>query len=199
MPRTDFKTLYAMYGRDDTNLKKKNKDCLKRKKKDPKYEDLLEIVKKLAREKNLKDSENIEKATFKWTKPDTVPQKGPSPPPPRGLFNSACRSLQKQAEVVDYKASWATRNDDYLKGELSIKSWLTFAEGKVDPLAVMERLVRNGQVGGLGDTVEKPLYQSDVEDGYGIFEMRDLRSVFTVRDAHETCTDFISLGLASAR
>jgi hypothetical protein len=171
MPRTDFKTLWAMYGKDDSTHKCNRKH---RKKKDPKYEKLLDIVKHLAQKKNLRDSGNIEKATFKWTAPKSQQAEGaPIVPIPRDKFQSACRSLQPQAETVDYKLNWETKHSDYRNGELSIESWLIFADGKVDPLAVMEKLVRNGQVGGLGDTVEKPLYPTD-EDAYGLFEIRDL-------------------------
>jgi len=178
MPRTDFKTMYAMYGNDESTHRKKCRDK-KRKKKDRKYDDILEIIKHLAKKKNLNDNANIEKATFKWNKPTGSAPTGDRPPipPPPGAFHKACESLQREAENVDYKADWATRNSDFRNGELSIKSWVEFAKGKVDPLAVMEKLVRSGQVGGLGDRVEQPLYPDATgEDAYAIFEIRDFSS-----------------------
>lgn len=175
MPRTDFKTLYKMYG-DDQSEHKKNK-C-KRKKKDAKYEKLIEIVKHLAKKKGFKDSANVGKATFKWEKPKPQQAGGaPTPPIPRGRMKSACEKLVETPETVDWKAKWPTKDSDYQKGELSVESWLVFQEGKLDPLAIMERLLWDGQVGGLGDTVEKPLYPAN-EDAYGLFEIRDLSGGF---------------------
>jgi hypothetical protein len=134
MPRTDFKTLYKMYG-DDESTHNKNKKC-KRKKKDPKYEKLIEIIKYLAQRKGLRDAGKIEKATFKWKKPPPS-LTGPPVAPSRDNMKSACKALNLEPDTVDWKASWPTRTDDYNKGELSIESWVIFAEGKVDPLPLM--------------------------------------------------------------
>ncbi|KAH7392540.1 hypothetical protein BKA66DRAFT_457723 [Pyrenochaeta sp. MPI-SDFR-AT-0127] len=92
-------------------------------------------------------------------------------------MKSACKALNLEPDTVDWQASWSTKNDDYNKGELSIGSWVVFAEGKVDPLPIMENLLRGGQVGGLGDRVEKPLYPGSTdEDAYALYELRDLSS-----------------------
>jgi hypothetical protein len=52
-------------------------------------------------------------------------------------MRSACKALNIESDTVDWKASWPTRTEDYRKGELSIESWVIFAEGKVDPLPLM--------------------------------------------------------------
>ena len=141
MPRTDFKTLYAMYGNDESTHTK-NKKC-KRKKKDPKYEKLIEIIKHLAQKKGLKDAGKIEKATFKWTKPPAS-LTGPPVAPPRSDMQSACKSLNLEHDTVDWTASWPTKTKDYRAGELSIETWVVFTEGKVDPLSLMYVAVSEG-------------------------------------------------------
>jgi hypothetical protein len=176
MPRTDFKTLYAMYGNDESNHKgsRKTKRC---KKNSDKFQSLLDVIKHLAEKKNLKDASNIETATFKWKTKGRADQTGPPLPPPIGTMESACKALNLERDIVDWQASWSTRNDDYNRGELSIRSWIVFAEGKVDPLPIMDHLLRGGQVGGLGDRVEKPLYPGSTdEDAYALYELRDFSS-----------------------
>jgi hypothetical protein len=61
MPRTDWKMMYNMYAKEDDKTRKTR--C-RPKKKNPK-QTLLEIVRDLAKKKNLG---NIETATFKWAK-----------------------------------------------------------------------------------------------------------------------------------
>jgi hypothetical protein len=172
MPRTDFKTLYAMYGNDDSEHRRNRR---KRCKKSKKFDKLIDIIKHLAEKKNLRDAASIEKATFKWTPPPIVTRTGPTPPLPRKALYSACKSLGIKSNEVDWQASWSTKEVDYRKGELSIASWVIFAEGKVDPLSLMENLLRSGQVGGLGDRVEKPLYPDSTDEAaYALYELRDI-------------------------
>lgn len=154
MPRTDFKTLYTMYGQDDSNHRAKKRCNKKRTKKNNQTKSLLDIIKSLAGKKELKNSDSIAQQSFKWKKP-------------------SADEIQEAKGDSTFSNQWDKQFDDYTNGELSIEKWVMFAQGKVDPLAVMEKMVRNNQVGGLGDTVEQPLYETD-EDGYGIFEFRDL-------------------------
>jgi hypothetical protein len=124
-----------MYGNDESTHTK-NKKC-KRKKKDPKYDKLIEIIKHLALKKGLRDAGNIEKATFKWRKAPGSRAGRPPVPLPQSKMESACKDLNLEPDTVDWGASWPTRTPDYSNGELSIESWVIFAEGKIDPLPLM--------------------------------------------------------------
>lgn len=56
---------------------------------------------------------------------------------PMVKMKSICKTFDIEPDSVDWKATWPTKNTDYRNAELSIGTWVVFADGKVDPLPIM--------------------------------------------------------------
>ncbi|KAH7395021.1 hypothetical protein DE146DRAFT_756900 [Phaeosphaeria sp. MPI-PUGE-AT-0046c] len=170
MPRTDWKTMYNMYAKEDDNTRKTK--C-RPKKKNP-NQSLLDIVKDLAKKKQL--SGDIESATFKWDKAKAPAREAGT----RGVCSNMAGAVSARALArrgrADTSANWPTKAKDQADKSLSLKSWLEGLDKNMDPLSAMDELVWDGQIGGLGDRLEAPLYpEAAVDDSkYPLFELRDL-------------------------
>lgn len=169
MPRTDWKTMYNMYAKEDDNTRKTK--C--RPKKKNKDQPLLDIVRDLAKKKQIPG--DIDTATFKWEKVQPIREAGTRGVCANMAGSVTARALQRRGRA-DTTSTWSTKNDDIAKKELSVKSWIEGLDSNIDPLSAMDEIVWDGQIGGLGDRLEAPLYpEAAVDDSkYPLFELRDL-------------------------
>ncbi|KAF2279523.1 uncharacterized protein EI97DRAFT_439857 [Westerdykella ornata] len=174
MPRTSWNKLYELYGTDHDQDESARKRKCKKRRKDKRS--LLDIVDDLAKKKGI---ENAGSATFKWHKQNnhrvtTYPGISTSCTPQ----NQVRRALEMRAnDDVDINTDWPAKDTDVERKELAVETWVKELENGKDVLAVMDRLVWDGQIGGFGSRTEGPLTESSSEEELGLFELRDI-SVF---------------------
>jgi hypothetical protein len=118
MPRTDWQTMYDMYGKDKDQNRKPGCKRPRPKKKD-KGQTLVEVARELAKKKNLGD---VDSGKFLWKKKNP-----PSPPAPRAPCANSQNSLLARSELtkragVDTSVSWFSKQSDIDNKELSVKT-----------------------------------------------------------------------------
>ena len=157
MPRTDFVTMYKAFVQPKLEAQLKGGDC-----------GLRDIVDSVA-------GEQVSEHKFKWpTGPDSDDEsmKRDVQSPALSLPNSKLTKRAKSRLHVDN--TWESKGTDVNVGELEVGTWLDELEDGNEVLAAMDEIVFDGQIGGLGNTMESI---SGSTKGYPIFEFRDIQAV----------------------